>query len=220
MFRVARAEMIYGWRSLLAWFALLLVTAMWSLFEAPSVSTLPTVLAALTMALPLMAAVVNFRFLSTEKNERRVRLFRALPITTTQLATARLLRSLILPAMGVAVALVLIGVGSALAGTEFTSRLAGAWVLVTLLFLSVAASLFSTLLYDIAGMSFAQITCFGIGGALLFLASSPVLRDIEAESLTRLAQSPLGAILAVLLCVLLAAGDMIVFRRRSDAYLS
>lgn len=218
MFRVAKAEMIYGWKSLLAWFVLLLVTAMWSLVESPTVSALPTVLAALSVALPLMAVLVNFRFLSTEKNERRVRLLRALPITTKQVATARLLRSLILPAMGVAVAIVVIGVGSALAGSEFTSRLTGAWVLVTLLFVSVAASLISTLLYDAAGMSFAQVTCFGIGGAVLLLAASPALRDMGSESLTRLAQSPVGALLAFLLCAALAAANVIVFDRRSHSY--
>jgi len=217
MLRIARAEVLYNAKSLLAWFAVLLTVSLWPLFESPSVDSFPTILVFLVMYLPFLAVIGNLRLLSIERHEKRLRLFRTLPITTVQLAAARLLRGLALPLLTLGVSLALLLAGLTLAGPSFLASLAGAWVLLTLLFLGVAAANLSTLLYDIGGMTFAQISAALLVLAFLLNASSPLFQGFAPEPLTRLAQTPLGVLLALGLGLLLALCDLVVFIRRRVA---
>ena len=215
MFRVASTEIRYSAKSLLAWFAVLLTMTLWPLLETPSVDGLPTVLAFTAICWPFVAVIGNFRLLSTERNERHLRLFRTLALTKTQLALARLLRTLALPMMVLGLSLALLATGVVIAGPGFLATFAGAWVLVTLFFLGIAVSILSTLLYDIGGMTFAQLS-----GAILVLlafllnASGAAFGEAMLEPLTQLAQTPLGTLLAVALCIVLTLCNVLVFRRR------
>lgn len=215
MFHIASAEARYSAKSLLAWFTVLLTMTLWPLYENPSVDSFPTILAFMAIYLPFVAVIGNFRLLSVERNEKHLRLFRTLPVTRTQLALARLLRALALPALALVVSLALLGVGLITEGPAFLASLAGAWVLLTLLFTSVAVSILSTLLYDIGGMTFAQLS----GVVLVVLtfalnASSPAFRAAVLDPVAQLAQTPPGVLLALALCILLGFCDTAVFSRR------
>lgn len=218
MFRIASAEVRYSAKSLLAWFAVLLTMTLWPLYENPSVDSFPTVLAVMAIALPFVAVIGNFRLLSVEHNEKHLRIFRTLPITRTQLAVARLLRALALPALALGVSLALLSVGLVTAGPGFLASLTGAWVLLTLFFIGAAGSLLSTLLYDIGGMTFAQLSGVVLV-VLVFLlnASIPAFREGVLAPLTQLAQAPLGTLFALALCILLALFDTVVFSRRQGS---
>ena len=217
MFHVASTEVRYSVKSLMAWFAVLLTMTLWPLLENPSVDGLSTVLAVTAISWPFVAVIGAFRLLSTERSERHLRLFRTLPLTKTQLAFARLLRTLALPMMVLGLSLALLATGVVIAGPGFLATFAGAWVLVTLFFLGIAVSILSTLLYDIGGMTFAQL--FGAGLVLLvFLlnASGAAFGEAVLEPLTRFAQTPLGTLLAVTLCIVLTLCDVLMFRWRQD----
>ncbi len=215
MLRVASAEVRYGAAGLLAWFAVLLTLSLWPLLERPGVDTFPSVLAFMAMALPFVAVIGNLNLLIIERNERRLRLFRSLPISRSKLAASRLLRSLAIPLLALGAALLLFAVGIAVSGGAFLAALAGGWVLLTLLLLAVASTLLTTLLYDIGGMTFAQI--FGVvfvAGAVLVNSTNPAFGANVLEPLTALAQTPLGVLFALATCAVLFLLDLLVFVRR------
>jgi len=216
MLRAVSAELRYGAVGLLAWFAVLLTVSLWPLLERPSVATLPTALAMMAMALPFVSVIGSLHLLGVERSERRLRLFRSLPLPRTHLAASRLVRSLAIPLLAVGAALLIVVLGFAAAGGSFLASLEGAWVLLTLLLLAVAAALLTTLLYDIGGMTFAQV--FGVallaGVFLLNSASPEVHAGALTEPLVALAQTPLGALLVLLVCAALFLLDIVVVVRR------
>lgn len=216
MLRAVSAELRYGAVGLLAWFAVLLTVSLWPLLERPSVATLPTALAMMAMALPFVSVIGSLHLLGVERSERRLRLFRSLPLPRTHLAASRLVRSLAIPLLAVGAALLIVVLGFAAAGGSFLASLEGAWVLLTLLLLAVAAALLTTLLYDIGGMTFAQV--FGVallaGVFLLNSASPEVHAGALTEPLVALVQTPLGALLVLLVCAALFLLDIVVVVRR------
>lgn len=215
MLRVASAEFRYGAAGLLAWFAVLLTLSLWPLLERPAVDAFPSVLAMMGIVLPFVAVIGNLHLLGVERNERRLRLFRSLPVSRVKLAASRLLRSLAIPLLALGVALLLVAIGYGVSGGAFLASLAGGWLLLTFLFLAAAAALFTTLLYDIGGMTFAQV--FGVAlvaAAFVLNSTTPAFVVNVLEPLTALAQTPLGVLLALAVCAALFLLDMVVFVRR------
>lgn len=216
MWRVAKAEISYVSGSILAWTVVVLVASQWPLFGSNSGSdfgsALPSAMAFLALMLPVMAVVSTLGQLSSEKNEGRVRLLTALPLTSLQIGIARQLRVSGQPLLALAVGLSLLVAGIFVSGTAVLAPFEGAWILLTLLLLSLCASVLTVLLYDLGGMAFAQIATVGLTiVAYVLNAYSPAFVSDVMEPLSAAAQTAHGALLTVLLLALLTAADLIVF---------
>lgn len=71
-----------------------------------------------------------------------------------------------------------------------------------------------TLLYDIAGMSFALVvSALGVSSVLILNTNVPVAADAIAE-LNQLAQTPQGVLMIAGICVLIVVADLLVFNHR------
>ena len=215
MLRLAAAEIRYGAGSLAAWLAVMLVMSFWPLLETPAITALPAVLAFLYLVLPITAVISAFRLLSIERNEGRLRLFGGLPVSTASVALARQVRGSALPVAVLLLTVLLSLAGLVGMGREFLSIMSSAWVLGMLFFASLAAVALVTLLYDLGGMSFAQVAVALIVG-VVFVANAYgggfVERALQAVSVA--AQTPAGLVAAAAVCVGLWTADVAVLKWR------
>lgn len=207
MLRIASAECQYSWPLLLLFFFL-------SLFLGLIYTRTPTMI--IYLYLPLFVFFSALRLLHVEGKEKHLRLFSALPFTRTQLALARLSRVLIVPAAALTVGVALLLVGVISPANPLTS-LAAPWPLIAILFVSIASFFLLTLLYDIGGMTFLNIVGAVLVGVVLILVAtfSHLPPGGLASFVHLITHTPLGALLALALCVLLAAVDITVFSKRS-----
>lgn len=212
--KLTGAEVRYGAPTLAAWGAVLLATSLWPFVEALSVSRIPLVLAFLSLVLPVVTTITTFRLLATERSEARLRLFGMLPVGPAAVGLARQLRGAALPALALLLGAALVLVGVAAEGARFLGALSGAWMLPFMLLLSVAVALLVTLLYDVGGMTFAQLVTAGLVAAA-FVESNlgPGVTSGLVERATALAQTPAGVVGAALACSLLAVADVALLAR-------
>lgn len=214
MLRIARAELQYSLGSLLAWLGVLIVATWWPFLEARSLSAVPGTLAIMALALPLITPVSCFLLLNIERNERRRRLWSMLPVNPVAVAVARLLRAATLPLFAVALGLLLVVLAAIFIGGPVFEQLSGGWVLWFLLLSAIALGALVTLLYDIGGMAFAQLSVALLAGAGFVLNSFVPAVARLVHQVSTLAQSPGGVILMGVVCVLVLLADVLVFRAR------
>lgn len=216
MFRIAGAELQYNLAGVAAWLAVLLVVAGWPLLESGDLSGVPGVLVMMSMALPLIAPVSCFLLINVERNERRDRLWRMLPLAPVTIAAARLVRAAFVPALALAIGTLLTLLAAMTMGAALFERLNGAWVLLFLLLAALAVGTLVTLLYDIGGMGFAQLTTAMLVAAGFMLNSFvPAFTELVAQ-ITTIAQTLSGVlIMAATLAVLLVADILVFVRKRA-----
>lgn len=216
MLRIAQAELQYSVGSVLAWLGVLLVAAGWPLLESPGLSGVPSALAMMTLALPLITPISTFLQINVERNERRGRYWSTLPVSPATVAVARLLRAATLPAMAAAIGVLAVLLATIFSGGQVLERLSGGWVLGVLLLASVGTGILVTLLYDVGGMAFAQVVSAALIAVGFMLNSFMPQFERFAREVTSVAQTPVGLLLAAGACGLLAALSLLVFVRRSS----
>jgi hypothetical protein len=207
MLRIASTECKYSWPVLLLYFFL-------SLFLGLIYTRTPTTI--IYLYLPIFVFFSATLLLRIEGKEKHLRLFSALPFTRTQLALARLSRALIVPAVALTVGVALLLVSLIFPANPLTS-LAAPWPLILILFASIASFFLLTLLYDIGGMTFLNVV--GVTLAVIVIVAALSFSYLPPGRLASfvhlITHSPLGALLALALCVLLGAADIAVFSKRS-----
>ncbi len=216
MFRIVSAELLYSLAGVVAWLSVLLVVSGWALVESPGLSGVPTVLMFMTLALPLITPVNCFLLLHVERNERRDLLWRMLPVRPRVIAGARLMRAAFVPAFAVAIGGLLTLLAAVNVGAELFERLSGAWVLLFLLLTALAIGTFVTLLYDIGGMAFAQVTSVLLLAAVFILNAFVPAFALFVERLTSIAQTAGGGLMMLGILVVLVVADLLVFARRRN----
>ena len=214
MLRLARAELNYSLASILAWVAVAIVSSWWPLVEAGNLSAAPGALAMMALTLPLITPVQCFLLLNVERNERRQRLWGMLPVAPATIAGARLLRAAYMPLFAIALGLFLVALAAVFTGTGVIERLNGAWSLGFLLLAGFALGALVTLLYDVAGMAFAQATSvLLIAGGFLLNRFVPAFTELVTQ-VPAVAQTAAGMFSILGLCVVLVAADVLVYRAR------
>lgn len=214
MLRLATAELRYNLASVLAWLSVLLVISLWPLVEAGGLNGVPSTLAIMMLGLPLVTPVSCFLLINVERSERRRRLWSMLPVAPGTVAGARLLRSAVLPLFAATLGILLVVLAAVSTGAEVFERLDGSWALGSLLLASFALAAFVTLLYDILGMAFAQVTSlFLVAATFVLNAFVPAFAAFTVQ-VTSFAQTPGGVVLMAVMWVLLVVADVQVFKGR------
>jgi hypothetical protein len=213
MLRIAVAEIRYSFLTLLAWLAIPLI----SVVVRPSAALRDLLLLTLGLLLvwaPVAAVLTNFTLLNVEQKEKHLRLFGMLPLSRTQLAAARLLRMLATPILALGISALLALVGVTLQGPTFLAGMGSLWVLPAALLGCLALLATQLLLFDIGGMLLMQLIFAGL--VLLVITLGTVMNERMLVPLLQLAETPLGALLALALCFALAAANIALFRRRTS----
>lgn len=215
MLRAARAELSYGAAGVAVWLGALLLFSSWPLLERPEVRSIGTVLAAMTVLLPIVGLVSALQLLGLEQREHRARLFASLPLSASNVASARLLRTAAVPLTAVVAAGLLVSAGLLLDAGALTGHLPNPWILLFWTQLALAATVLATLLYDLRGMTFAQVALFLLGALAALLNSAfPTAGQAVLGTLTELVQGPAGWLLTALLTGALWAADVALYARK------
>jgi hypothetical protein len=216
MLRIVSAEIRYSVLPILVFFGFFLLIGLAPFYSEPSPGTLQGGAALMFIYLPIFSVVITLILLGIEQSEKRLRLFNMLPVSRMRLATARLARPLIAPLLALIASVILLGISFTFAGPELLGSSPKLWLFITLLFAGIIPVILVTLLHDIGGMTFtfALVASFALFGVPLVLLI-PDPSQAVLEPLAHLAQTPLGALLALALCVLLGAADIAVFSKRS-----
>ncbi len=212
MLRLAAAELRYNLASVLAWLSVLLVISLWPLVEAGGLSGVPSTLTIMMLGLPLVTPISCFLLINVERSEHRRRLWSLLPVDPGTVAGARLLRSAVLPMFAATLGVLLVLLAAVSTGAEVFERLDGSWALGSLLLASVALGAFVTLLYDIMGMAFVQVTSLLLVAATFVLNAFVPAFSAFTLQVTSFAQTPGGVVLTAVMCVLLVVADLQVFK--------
>lgn len=214
MLKIAGTELTYNLASVLAWSLVLLVMSSLPFIEAGDLTAVPSVLAFMTLGLLPITPVFCFLLINVERNEQRQRFWNMLPVARTTVAGARLLRAASLPLVACVVGAGLVVLAAIFTGPEIFQRLNAAWALGFLVLASIALGVFVTLLYDLGGMAFAQVT-----SVLLLVAGFvsnsyvPAFERLVVQ-VNSLAQTAGGVLLIAGICVSLMAANVFIYHRR------
>lgn len=213
MLSIAKAELKYNAASLVAWFGILIAASLWPLIEASSAGAIATSMALLAIYLPFAAPIGALRVLSAARNEGRPRLLRTLPLPTWKITAGRIASTQAIPLLAVLLAAALIAVGMLREGAGFLDRFRGAWVLPTMLLVSIAVCLLAVMLCDLFGLQVAQLGLAAIGLVVLLCALNPSLKATVLDPISAFAESPQGFLASIGLVSLLFVIELLIASR-------
>lgn len=214
MLRIVAADLHYSLTGLISAGVVLFIPLLMPLLSGFDMARMGPV-AGMSMVLisPITAMVVAWQLLLFETDEKRLRLWAALPLTSDEIIAMRFVRLLVVHFAIIAVVLVVLILNEPV--TAATSGSGIGWIYTTLFAAGLIPPVLLTLLFDLVGKQGAQYAVFGTALAVYALANlAPAQANYVINELSNVSVTPLGGLLAVAVALALAAVDWLVMRRR------